>query len=559
MDFLKVQLQRIREQLGGLTNSQRIAIGLSLALALAGAYGMINWAGSARWTPVLDQPLTPEQIRRISTALLAAQIEVREDVDRVLIKGDANARRRAQAVLAQSDALPRDTSMSYQKLISEQSPFTSRRRAQWRELRGLESELARTLRDFTGVKEARVLLTKAERRSYLSRGQRSSAAVNLTMEGDRGISKKLVTSIAHFVAGAVGLKVQEVTITDGLRFYRPPGEEEAVPANFIDIQRAHEDLTAKKIYDQLRNIAGVVVNVHATLRTEDEQTNVTTLDEPKIIEDTKDDEERKGGGDAVGPGIRPNVGFAQSNAGPSMSETKEKAVTKYDPNRGGTTQITNRPPGHLERLTATVSVPRSYLERIIRARPERDDTQPVDDEEIELAADFRLPKIKTQVMTLLDAGDASQVVVDWHYDPTPDGQAALAESVPLDYLAMAREFGPQAGLGLLALISLLAVMRMAKRAHATLVPAAGSAAAAAGAGPGGPGIPMVGEAGELITLGGGPIAVGEAEEVDGVLEGREVDEDALRSQQIVKQIGLLVKEDSQAAASLLERWIGHGN
>ena len=152
MDFLKAQLERIRKQLSGLTASQRIAIGLSLAIALVGMWGMIQWAGSARWIPVLDQPLTPEQMQRVSSALLAAGIEHRDDAEQVFIKGDAGARRRAQAILAQNDAMPRDTSLSYKKLLEEQSPFVSRERAKWRELRGLEYQLSSVLREFSGVR-----------------------------------------------------------------------------------------------------------------------------------------------------------------------------------------------------------------------------------------------------------------------------------------------------------------------------------------------------------------------------------------------------------------------
>ncbi len=551
MDFLKAQLERIRKQLSGLTASQRIAIGLSLAIALVGMWGMIQWAGSARWIPVLDQPLTPEQMQRVSSVLLASGIEHRDDAEQVFIKGDAGARRRAQAILAQNGAMPRDTSLSYKKLLEEQSPFVSRERAQWRELRGLEYQLSSVLREFSGVREARVLLTKENRRAIRNRGERSSAAVNVTMDDGGGMPPKLVESIAHYVAGATRVALKNITITDGLRFYRPPDDSAAAPDHFIDLQRGHEEPIARKIYDQLRHIAGVIVNVHATLRTEDRNTQVTRLDEPKVIQETSETLERSGGSGAVGPGVRPNQNFAITNAGPGVEENKESSTVEFDKNRGGTIENTKKSPGHLESMMASVSVPRSYLERIVRRRKDRDNDLEVTDGEIDAVAAQVLPRIQEQVLPLIGTKDEEQVVVYWHYDPVAKDQLALAQAVSTDYVALAREFGPQAGLGILALFSVFTVMLMARKAR--LSPATGGGPASAGAGPGGPS----GEP-ELAALGDPPLAVGEAEEVTGILEGREVDEEVVKIQQIVKQIGQLVKEDAAVPVSLLERWIAEG-
>jgi hypothetical protein len=59
----------------------------------------------------------------------------------------------------------------------------------------------------------------------------------------------------------------------------------------------------------------------------------------------------------------------------------------------------------------------------------------------------------------------------------------------------------------------------------------------------------------LQTLGGGPEPVGEAQELEGVLMGHEVDESMVRTHQIVKQIGQVVRDDPGAVTGLVEYWM----
>jgi len=551
MDFLKTQLKQIGEQLRGMSNSQRVAVVLSLVIALAGVWGMFTWAGGSEWVPVLDQPLTGDQIQRIESALLVADIQTKIADDRVMIRGDRDARRRAEALLAQSDALPRDTTRSYDSLIKNENPFTGNRKEIWKERRGLEYELSAVLREFPGVKHARVLLTLSDHRSFKDRGKASSASVAMTMADGRPIPKKQVVSVAQYVAGAAGLKVGDVKITDGSRFYRPPDDADAMPTEQLELQRQFEDRYARKIYDQLRHIAGVVVNVHATLRTTAEQIQESTVGKPRVSKEKTRTEEMSGGGGAVGPGVRPNTGRALANAGTGQTSTKEETETIFEGETDRKTSSKTLKAGHLERLTASVSVPRSYLEQIVKAE---DNIDPVKPPDIERKAKVVLARIRDRIKPLLDATADEQVVVDWYYDATPsDAPAASAGSEPIDYIALAKDYGPQVVLGLFALFSVLTVIRMAKKSGGV---AGGPVPAGAGIGAAGD-IPMVGEGGErpLSSLGGVPLAVGEAEEIGGVLEGQEVDEDAVRTQQIVKQIGAMVREDPQVAASLLERWI----
>jgi flagellar biosynthesis/type III secretory pathway M-ring protein FliF/YscJ len=72
-------------------------------------------------------------------------------------------------------------------------------------------------------------------------------------------------------------------------------------------------------------------------------------------------------------------------------------------------------------------------------------------------------------------------------------------------------------------------------------------------------VSVVGGEGALQPLGGGPVTVGEAEEVEGVMMDHEVDERHARTQHIVRQIGQMVREDVTPAANVLKQWLQQGS
>ena len=61
--------------------------------------------------------------------------------------------------------------------------------------------------------------------------------------------------------------------------------------------------------------------------------------------------------------------------------------------------------------------------------------------------------------------------------------------------------------------------------------------------------------GPVPQLVGGEEVVGEAGDGETVLGGMELDEDAAKTQQLQEQVSDLVKENPEAAASLIKRWM----
>jgi len=556
MEFLTSQFRQIRGRMAGSSPSQWIAI-VMFTIVLAGSFvWMMNWAGQGEWTPLLDQPLTAEEMQRVRAELATAGVSTRIEGDRLHIKGGDDTRQQWHAFLAERGSLPHDTSLSYKEIVNKTNPFQGDRQQQWMESRGLETELSRVISHFRGVKEARVLVTVPKARG-LSKAGASSASVSVVMKTGQALDKARVNAIANFIAGAVpGLAPREVKITDGAQFFRPTDTADALPTEILDLQRQNEDHAARKIYDQLRHIRGVVVNVHAELRTAEEQKTNKELGPATPSKETSKSEEIVDGSNAAAPGVRPNEGRALADGGAGTSSTKEDTIVEYSSDRNTKNTIIKELPGTVERLAASISIPYSYLEAVYRKQQGLAADAVVKTAEIDPVATAQIVRIRSLVKPLISAKDDEQVAVDWHFD-TEGGAgggvgAAATQNAAAGAIPMLQEYGPKVGMGLLALLSLFIVARIAKKAPTIM------------------GLPQIeaekptrskrrgrgrGDEGEEeLESFDVPLAVGEAHEMTGVLEGREVDESIIRTQQIVKQIAELVKDDPRAAAGLVERW-----
>jgi flagellar biosynthesis/type III secretory pathway M-ring protein FliF/YscJ len=557
MEFLNAQTKYVADQLRSLSASQRVAIGLLLVILLGGMWGMIQWSGQGEWIDLLGQSLTPQELNKVETQLRLAGIESKVDGDRIFIHGDEGQRQRVHAMLAQSKTLPGDMTLGYAELVNEDNVWESDQKSRWKQQRALESELSAVIAGFTGITDARVLIQVSEGRRIGRRSATSSASVMLVSATDEPVNQQQVDAIARYIAGAVsGLDAKEVTLTDGSRSYRASDASEGLAKDMLGRQRQLEDHYRRMIYDQLKHIEGVVINVRAILRQDDEQTAEITWGKAVTNRIMDKEEETKGGSTAAGPGVRPNQSRALTDAtqGSSTLVTETEETLEGDRDRKNVQIVKSA--GALLGLTASVNVPSSYLLGILGAQdPQSADTSRAG---IQKVADAELPKIEAQVKTLILAageGDNRRVVVDWYYassargpaTATPAEAVAVAASSPLEVVPLLKQYGPQAGLGLLAAFSLLMVLRIAKKAQGAIVQQGASAKAAAKA--------AALEEPQLDSLSAGIAPIGEVQEMEGILVGHEVDEGTVRTQQIVRQIGQMVSEDPASAAGIAAHWL----
>src|SRR5438045_629090 len=127
MDFLKSQLDRIQQQLGGLTATQKM---LTAALVAVMVLTLLYWgkyAGQPEMEPLLSQSLSDDDLSRITHQLDAQGVEHQVSNDKkVLVPADK--RMKAISSLGFDNLLPRNTANGFDEIIKQMTPWSAKTR-----------------------------------------------------------------------------------------------------------------------------------------------------------------------------------------------------------------------------------------------------------------------------------------------------------------------------------------------------------------------------------------------------------------------------------------------
>ena len=555
MGFLRQTLLQVQEHLKGLSVSNKVTIALCVALIAVGMAWLMHWSVTPDMVTLLDQSFKPQELSSAKRELDRLNVPYKLSTDKILVPADQ--RDWLLARLQESEALPSDISIGFAKLMEEQSIFVSYDDAQWQRQVALGNELARVLRKFTGVRSASVFIDRPVKRGFGENHSDPKASVFLEMKPNPTVGRAFVDAVASFVSGAVvGLRPENVSIVDATtgQRYEATTKDGAISADFLDDRRKKEEHYAEKIRGQLSYIRGVLVGVFAELETEAKRTETRKLGNPLTLEEeTTTDTMRSASADGE-PGVIPNAAarVPGGNTGSNQEKTTEKSkYAKGDE----TVTVSENMRGVVKKLTASINVPRSYFVNVFKQLSGTDKAPT--EQELEPIISAQLLQIKAQVRPLIDASTEEQVQVNWFPDPPTMPDVALASSSNLGEMMAA--YGRPAvlsGLAVLSLTMMLMLVRKAQPASPLRVAGAGAAGGGAGYGGGGSGGGTGGEgrtSEDVLTIEGGP--VGKAQPTQTILEGRELDEGTLKNQQIIEQVNNLVKDDPDAVASMLRKWI----
>lgn len=556
MDFLRQTWLQVQEQLKGLSLSQKLVIGLSAGVIAMSLVWLTHWSVTPDMVALLDQSFKASELSSAQRELERLQVTYKISGDRILVPADK--RDWLLARLQESEALPADTTIGFSKLMEQQSIWISNEDRLWQQDIARSNELARVLRSFTGVRAARVFIERPNKRGFGENHVEPKASVQLTMKDNATVGQGFIQAVANFVSGAVaGLKPEKVSIVDSSgKAYRVRTQDNALSADLMDDRREKEEHYADKIRSQLAFIPRVIVNVYAELETETKRIEDKTVKAMPLEEETTSNTER-GAASQGEPGVMPNTAASvpTGTSGSNREETVER--NKYGPGDEKTT-VTQNMPGSIKRLTASVGIPRSYMAQVLKQRLGGDKTPT--DQELEAFITEQLASIKAQVRPLISAATDDQVHVDCFYDVLPSqAETVLASTSSISDLLTT--YGRPASLAGLAVLSLTLMLMLVRKAQPP-VPLRLEPAGAAGGGASGNGSGAVQynsdgsvrrQPEEVLSVEGGPI--GKAQPTQTILEGREVDEHTLKSQQIIDQVNDLVKDDPDAVASMLRKWI----
>ncbi len=542
MDFLKGQLDKIQQQLGGLNASQKMLTGSLVAIMVMTLLWWGRYAGTSEMEPVLPQSFSPTDIGRVQAHLKSMGIPSTVDGDRVLVPAD----RRDDAIgsLAFAEILPENSANGFDEISKQLNSFMPQGTTDALFKEAKQRTLQNVIRrGFPGVRDAVVLIEPAGPRR-VGASNVASASIAITMK-DGGVgNRKIAEAAAALVAGAQQhLSVRNTAVVIGPRRYRvtsdtdgPAGSDE-----LGEIVAGHERYYEEKIQSFYSDIEGLFVKVAVSVDTTSMQTqnlvhdNIQQKEKRSVIRTETEPVPAAAGAE---PGALSNIGASieQAQAAVAAGERSlEDNETEFEILADKRTEVSSKPPGGFTVMSAAVRVPRSYLLRVFRhttgsaAEPALAALQPIIDAEVE--------KMRNAVARTTRIEDPALVEVSM-YDDSPSPLLAAASAAPPGMITQSLgSYGKEIAIGALALVSLFMVSTMVRRGSPAPVLAQAPALR------------------EMPHLDGIPEVAGIVGNTSQLLDGMELDEDAVRTQQMLDQVQTMVGENPDAAANLVKRWL----
>ena len=544
------------EHLRDLPMNSRLLIGAMLVILLLVLVLVAQLAGSADMAPLPVQIAGDGRAQTISF-LETAGIPFTEQGDQILVPADQKYSILAR--LTQHEVIG-GSQIDFATLMEEDSPFRSKYQSEQRYRITKMQVLGRVIAQMDGMSYAEVVIDEPDRPAGLGASYLRPSASVMVKARQGEISQKQVDAIAHLVAGShSGLKVQDVKVVDASagRVMRVRAEADQSANLHLDIKAQHERDTKAKLLEALSYIPGVLVEVTAIVDTRIEQQRIDSYDEPKVapIEESTRVMNSSNGSGSGEAGVRPNAGASV------LGSARKSTHTSDEQNQSRTTSVfpkTNRsvsdPKGYALKINASIGVPRSYF--VSRYREDLNDAAAEPDAPaIQSLVELESARIRTRIEPLIDtiadpetiSGAArGTVVVDMIPDFTLASQTGGVTTGSGTQVGgrslvgiMTDNMVKTVSLGALAIVSLAMMFLMVRKAsHRTTLPTAAELV----------GVPPA------LQLQDADL-VGEADESIAPLEGVEVDDNALRRQQILEQINQMVKAEPAEAASLLRRWL----
>ncbi|MEZ0263840.1 MAG: hypothetical protein ACAI43_03865 [Phycisphaerae bacterium] len=562
MDFLKTQATKIREQLAGLSSSQKMLAGTLVVIMVMTLLWWSKYAGTTEMEPVLEQDFAAEELTRVKALVDAKGIPAKIVGSKLHVATDRKFE--VLALLGYEQLLPRDTASGFDEIVAKMdSPFAPQQKQDAMYNRAKEVTLAQVLRAFPGVRNATVMIDATSRRAFGDAARQPSATVNLQTKnpGDKP-SKKLIEGAAATVAGAVsGLQRSRINVViDGASYNVADRDPEAGGSangdSWMDLLKEGERHFSQKVLGHLGYINGVMVSVSVDPNMDVKRIEREVFDKAKtfdkVIQTSEKTSESTNSSRTAGePGAVPNAtvtggganqgmtlgaGGGRGGGGAEGSSTNDAENTARMQVFPAVMREWIRSPAGAAAVTgASVTIPRSHFVRIFKAiNPSAADPDPAT---LDPIIKLEMPKLKNAVLGCLGQVAAEKIAVDWYYDymPTTGGDPAapaVATSVPLALAGHAKEIA----LGGLALVSLFMVMMMVRKSAPPTI--------------------VIPKPERPVPVAPPPTDVaGEVGEGTQSMEAMEVDDESIRTTQIIGQVSALVKENPDAAANLVKRWL----
>jgi len=550
MDALKQQLLRIQQQLARLSASQKMLTASLVVIMVMTLFYWSRFASVAEMDVLLDQPMSAEEISQIKTALSSKGIKYQVQGDRILVSADQKFE--ALADLGYSQLLPRDMKSGFDEVVQKMTVWDSNTRTEQFFNHAKERTLSMMISRWPGVKSATVLIDGTRKVSPI-KSLAPTATIDIVLKGGESPTKRMGEAVVNLVAGAQsGLDRGGIKVTMNGQAYKasdPNSPFDGGDNPILEAKAHYEKYYVEKILN-LTNIANVYATVSVELDTSTKVVRATTVDPKNQTsiakrETTSTDENTQptAGGE---PGVASNTGLDLQNsaaAGGSRSNS-EKADTEFEVKIGDRIETTQTPAGSATAVAAALRVPESYFRKIWKMRNAASTAEPTE-AEIETLVQREIPRLRDAVKMATNIKDDTAVSVATYVDVDAPMITAEIAGGGLASLPMGVGFGAkEIAIGVLAVVSLFMVSMMVRKSAPQ---------------------PTVAMAGPTDFIDPGPrppsdVTVsadiaGEVGAAGMMLTGHEMSEDQIESQQVIEQVGTMIKDNPEVAANLVKRWL----
>jgi len=556
MDRLRRLFEYINAQMSVLTVSQRIAIGMCAALLAGSLLWLLQWSAAPDMPPLLAHEFSLDELSAAEAALESSGLPFEIRGTRIYVR--TADRHNLLRVLHAGDALPQGSLFDMQAVVHDENPFRSPEALAYAQNYAKGNELAKIIATYPFVKKASVLINPSTKRRLGAAADVPSASVTVTLAPGKDMTEDCVEGFAKLVSGAVGgLKPYNVNVVDARtgQSYSFPRPNEVGTLDHLRIVQKHEERLLAKVRSGLADIPGVQATVTVELDTGKRVKQTILHDPPQPKIEFGQSSEQSSPEQPAEPGVVANVGQAVTAGGAGVKNmTEQTNVENFEPKPRETETIEHIPFAMIKSVTATVGIPRSFIVSIFQAKnPETPDPQD-DDAAFAALRDEQLARIKGSVEKIVMAKSPDDVKVnvypdlEWKseggtWNRTPDGVVTAETSIGgVDPVGLLRGYGPQAGLGLLAVMSMFMMMRIVRRSSQAIPPATPYHEP-----------PVPGGEEPILTAGVHP--VGQAAVPESLLMGREVDDTTLRYQELSSEVSKLIDEDPDGVADLIRQWV----
>lgn len=550
MERIKQQVDQLQQQLAGLSASQKMLTATLVAIMIATVVWWTRYAATGEMVAVIDQALTADEMSPMSSLLNERGIEYVIDGDHLLVS--ASDRARAFAMISAGRALPRDTTDHFSKAINGIGAFDSTTKVNMIAKAALQEKLTSIIRSWDNVVSANVVLT-TEYKQQIRGNVMPRASIVIRTDG-RADKPQLAAAAAYTVKGAVAMmSLENITVTIDQSVVKIDDGDDFLDggSEYLALSRKGSEHYADHVRQLLGHIPGlqVVVGVEINDKALRRQNYTVDADSKVIIpiRETTTTEGSRNGGGASEPGLIAMGPASLASGEAARTEESEKTESENAADYGKMRDEIFQDAGATTPVTCSLSIPFSY---VVNDWQQRNDSEAKPDSTVLQAYEQQiLDGLKNAVSMALGGIEISQIACMTYSDGSLASAGEPGESVAAGVgsseensaiSGLLQDYGKEAAVAALAMVSLFLVSTMVKKSAP---------------------LSLAGDPsfdGDSLALGGGDELAGIVGGTGGLMMAQEVSEDAVQAGQVLEQVQTLVKENPDAAAALVKRWLNAG-